>query len=1346
VGTGQRDSRQAHCEYQDLRRGPTRSYETKFFAEPVHFDDEGKWVNIETGLRAGDGATVENKANEFGLNLAEQADSNSLAKVEMDPDHSISMRLQGADDIEGDIRKDSVTYEDARTDTDLKLTSKRNGFKEELILSSADAPDRFVYPLVLEGLTAAVEGAGDVVYRDAEGVERARTPHGFMYDSNVDPNSGEPAISNGVTFAIIPHGAGQALEIKLDREWLNSPDREWPVTVDPDTYVFTKGDDTFVMSPFTQNYSTLNELKVGKPDSSSSVARAFLHFDTSQLNGVNVTSSYLFAREKHSWSPSQNPGPVYRVLDSSWTGASMVQFPGNPTDDGSPATGAWWPDGKTNPNRWAYWDITGMARSWAAAHEDNGSVSIRASNEASNLTWKKYHSANTALETTPMMTVAYTSGDPFGSTDNAVAVPGYGSGAANVYVDGWGIDPDTTGSIQAYAYAFRSDATVAAWVVLNADKQRPDVGIAYPNYGDNHGYVGFIPVPGPDTYTVCVALANVGQGTSIWLPCRTVRVDNYPSTAQNVQATANPDGTVKVTWVGPASNGNSAITGFNIQAFDANGTFIAYRLCSWGCRTATFNELILGTSYTIKVYAQNAIGYSLESTPVNVVPAKAPGTPGDPAASLDGNNVDVTWTAPAANGATIIRYDVRAHLASNDAAVGVASLTCGETCRAMEFTGLTPGTAYKFRIYGVNSQGASAAAVTNTLTIPSPTVPDVPGNPEATLEGDNVDVTWTAPATGPAVASYRVQAHVASTDAAGPQKTCDSPCTSVEFTTGLTAGTAYKFKVYAVNLAGDSSAAVTGTVTIPEGDPEVPDVPQNPQAALDGDHVDVTWSLPSSGGPEITRYNVRAHLASNDTAVGEGVPCGASCTSVEFPTAGLTAGAAYKFKVYAVNQVGDSVPGVTNEITIPDQADKFVYLAFGDSYSSGEGGGNDFRFKDPAYLSAYEPNTYAVGLDAHYPGLQPGNACHRSVENYAKLNRDRFEPGKEIVLIDVTCSGAVANEIYGSGEHQLSQAASQLGAKGLSVDDVDLVTLGVGGNDGRFAQIGFACVLPALIRKLVEAHPGTPIEIELAVHGLDCESVEDLIKFFDDTDQADMAIDGIKDKVKFLHEALAANFTEARILQVDYPDILPSEAQSDPYCGGIRAKDVEYASSQIKRINDQIRTAINESQADDINVELVELEDSFGSNALCPPSGARAVGIRQSDMDIEVARMMTEGNLIREAVDEVVSEYEDYKDCLGRPGGTVVTCPNNDALEAIKSLVGVLQDSAALIQANLVEPLPEEEMVDPDETNPEVLRIAARSLALRIDRSRGLFHPNAAGHAVQACRVLAVYKGNDSCG
>jgi len=191
------------------------------------------------------------------------------------------------------------------------------------------------------------------------------------------------------------------------------------------------------MSPFTQNYSSLAELKVGKPDSSSSVARAFMHFDTAQLNNVNVTASALYVKEAHSWSCTQNPGPVYRVLDSSWTGASMTQFPGNATADASPAGGGW-ADASACHNRWASWNITDIARNWAASHDANGSVSVRASNEASNLTWKKYHSANSTLANTPFITVSYTSGSPFGSTDDAVKVSGYGSGAANVFVRGLG--------------------------------------------------------------------------------------------------------------------------------------------------------------------------------------------------------------------------------------------------------------------------------------------------------------------------------------------------------------------------------------------------------------------------------------------------------------------------------------------------------------------------------------------------------------------------------------------------------------------------------------------------------------------------------------------------------------------------------------------------------------------------------------------------------------------------------------------------------------------------------------------------------------------------------------------
>ena len=40
-----------------------------------------------------------------------------------------------------------------------------------------------------------------------------------------------------------------------------------------------------------------------------------MHFDTTQLNNVNVTASALYVKEAHSWSCTQNPGPVYRFED-----------------------------------------------------------------------------------------------------------------------------------------------------------------------------------------------------------------------------------------------------------------------------------------------------------------------------------------------------------------------------------------------------------------------------------------------------------------------------------------------------------------------------------------------------------------------------------------------------------------------------------------------------------------------------------------------------------------------------------------------------------------------------------------------------------------------------------------------------------------------------------------------------------------------------------------------------------------------------------------------------------------------------------------------------------------------
>ena len=83
------------------------------------------------------------------------------------------------------------------------------------MLASRAAPDRFVFPLELKGLTASLDEAGNVIYRDGAGVERARTPHGFMTDARIDPRSGEGEMSLGVSYALIPWKVGTALEVRL---------------------------------------------------------------------------------------------------------------------------------------------------------------------------------------------------------------------------------------------------------------------------------------------------------------------------------------------------------------------------------------------------------------------------------------------------------------------------------------------------------------------------------------------------------------------------------------------------------------------------------------------------------------------------------------------------------------------------------------------------------------------------------------------------------------------------------------------------------------------------------------------------------------------------------------------------------------------------------------------------------------------------------------------------------------------------------------------------------------------------------------------------------------------------
>ncbi|QYG13353.1 hypothetical protein KY497_09360 [Microbacterium sp. PAMC22086] len=82
---------------------------------------------------------------------------------------------------------------------------------------------------------------------------------------------------------------------------------------------------------------------------------------------------------------------------------------------------------------------------------------------------------------------------------------------------GWALDPDTTAPIGVHLYVG------AVGKAYTADKDRSDVGAAYPGYGNKHGFVEKLTVPVGKT-DICAYAINNGAGGHTFLGCRTVTV------------------------------------------------------------------------------------------------------------------------------------------------------------------------------------------------------------------------------------------------------------------------------------------------------------------------------------------------------------------------------------------------------------------------------------------------------------------------------------------------------------------------------------------------------------------------------------------------------------------------------------------------------------------------------------------------------------------------------------------------------------------------------------------------------------------------------------------------------
>jgi RHS repeat-associated protein len=446
---------------------------------PVHYKDAlGLWQDVDQTLVQDrvDG-TYKPKAVGVGLTLAANAANASLATLAVDGAHSVGYRLDSAASSAAWVGGAKAQYFDVRPATDLELVALANGVKETLVLKTPSAPTTFTFPLSLNGVTASVDADGNVVYTDSAGVEWGRTPHGSMHDSLLDATTtGEGAYSEGVTYSLVPFGAGVALRMTLDTTWLNDPARVYPIRVDPTTVTkLTDSDDTFVQSGYSADNSTENELKIGTPDSTPHTTYSYLHFAgiNSTYTNYFVTGAELDMYLVHSWTCTAKSWTVHKVT-SAWAG-STVKAGAQPTFGGALDTVNLAGKGDTcGGNAWVTPapDVASAVQDWTHGSANYG-LTVRPGSATDVNYWKRFASYQgdpTNHSSAPRLKFSYSSeGAKYAPVSWQATPTNTANGKLRVTLTNWGHDAWPAGGAYKLGYHLY-DPDTGALILQDGDR------------------------------------------------------------------------------------------------------------------------------------------------------------------------------------------------------------------------------------------------------------------------------------------------------------------------------------------------------------------------------------------------------------------------------------------------------------------------------------------------------------------------------------------------------------------------------------------------------------------------------------------------------------------------------------------------------------------------------------------------------------------------------------------------------------------------------------------------------------------------------------------------------------
>lgn len=324
----------------------------------------------------------------------------------------------------------------------------------------------------------------------------------------------------------------------------------------------------------------------------------------------------------------------------------------------------------------------------------------------------------------------------------------YGHGGSGTAVTAAGADAGALGGLYSYFESPSAPTGLAVTITpgqaaLNWAAPGTDGGMALTDYAvdydTNPGFTTYTRVASTPTNKVITGLSagvtyyfrvnatnavtNNYSTTSVASSIVSGTMPSAPSAPTAPTATASGVGQENVSWVTPASDGGSAITGYRIQTTTDGSFGSGVITTNVGVVTSTtIAGLTAGATYYNRIAAINAVGTSANSGVASASLGTAPGAPTALTAAGSAGSVALTWAAPASDGGVPISSYTLDRATDSAFSVALSTASFNSSTRSYTDVGLTPATVYYYRVKASNAVGASVASATASA---APTARDV---------------------------------------------------------------------------------------------------------------------------------------------------------------------------------------------------------------------------------------------------------------------------------------------------------------------------------------------------------------------------------------------------------------------------------------------------------------------------------------------------------------------------------------------------------------------------------------------------------------------------------------------